>query len=113
MWAVRPMAVPLGKRHIADESISVNSSCWTIKQRFCMLPEEVLCATLVLVWLGICANQRKVFPAMGLVHFPFLAAFISAYNAGLIPFFLHFLISASLRLVMSKLLALHPLLEPD
>jgi hypothetical protein len=59
------------------------------------------------------SNQRKVFPAIGLVHFPFLAAFISAYNAGLMPFFVHFLISDSLRLVMSKLLALHPLLEPE
>jgi hypothetical protein len=63
--------------------------------------------------VGQAKDQRKVFPAIGLVHFPFLAAFISANNAGLMPFFLHFLISDSLRLVMSKLLALHPLLEPD
>jgi hypothetical protein len=56
---------------------------------------------------------RKEFPAIGLFHFPPFAAFISAYNAGLMPFFLHLFISASLRVDMSKLLALHPLLELD
>ena len=57
--------------------------------------------------------HRNVFPAIGLVHFPFLAALISAYSAGLMPFFLHFLISASVRPLMSKLLALHSPLDPD
>ena len=32
------------------------------------------------------SNQRNVFPASGLIHRPFLAALISAYSAGLIPF---------------------------
>lgn len=31
-------------------------------------------------------RYRKVLPAMGLVHLPFLAARISAYKAGLMPF---------------------------
>jgi len=78
-----------------------------------MLPEGPLRAVRVVVWLEDSLYQRKVLPAMGLVHFPFLAAFISAYNAGFIPFFLHFFISASVRLVVSKSLALHSLLEPD
>ena len=54
-----------------------------------------------------------MFPAIGLVHFPFLAAFISAYNAGLMPFFLHFFNSASLRPLVSKLLDLQSLLDTD
>lgn len=49
-------------------------------------------------------------PAIGLVHLPFFAALISAYKAALMPFFLHLLISASVRVLMSKLLALHSLL---
>ena len=52
-------------------------------------------------------------PAIGLVHFPFFAARISAYRAGLIPFFLHLLISASDKVLMSKSLALHLLLPLD
>jgi hypothetical protein len=59
------------------------------------------------------SRYRKVFPAIGLVHFPFFAALISAYKAGLIPFFLHFLISASVSVLMSKLLALQVLLPLD
>jgi hypothetical protein len=50
---------------------------------------------------------------MGLVHFPFFAALISAYRAGLMPFFLHFLISVSVSVLMSKLLALQVLLPLD
>lgn len=49
---------------------------------------------------------------MGLVHLPLLAAFISAYRAGLIPFFLHFSISVSVRELVLKLLALHSPLDP-
>jgi hypothetical protein len=50
---------------------------------------------------------------MGLVHFPFFAARISAYKAGLMPFFLHFFISASVKVPMSNSLALHLLLPLD
>lgn len=52
-------------------------------------------------------------PAIGLVHFPFLAAFISAYNDGLIPFFLHFLISSGVKPLISCELAVHVLLERE
>ena len=55
--------------------------------------------------------HRNVLPAIGLVHLPFFAARISAYNAGLMPFFWHFLISAGVKSLMSKLLALHSLLD--
>jgi hypothetical protein len=50
---------------------------------------------------------------MGLVHFPFFAARISAYRAGLMPFFLHFFISASVKTLVSNSLALHLLLPLD
>jgi hypothetical protein len=50
---------------------------------------------------------------MGLTNLPLRAAFISAYRAGLMPFFLHFFSSASLRVVVSKLLAFQLLLDRD
>lgn len=52
-------------------------------------------------------NQRKVYPASRLIHRPFLAALTSAYSAGLIPFFLHRVVSASVILLMSYSLARH------
>lgn len=52
-------------------------------------------------------NQRNVFPASGLIHRPFPAALISAFSAGLIPFFLHRVISASVIPLMSYSLARH------
>ena len=55
----------------------------------------------------------NVFPPIGLTKRPFRAAFISAYNAGLMPFFLHFFSSASLRLLVSKLLDFQSLLDTD
>lgn len=55
----------------------------------------------------------KVLPPIGLTKRPFRAAFISAYNAGLMPFFLHFFSSASLSPVVSKLLDFQSLLETD
>jgi hypothetical protein len=58
-------------------------------------------------------QDKNVFPAIGLVHFPFLAAFISAYNDGLMPFFLHFLISSGVKLLISCELAVHVLLERE
>jgi hypothetical protein len=57
--------------------------------------------------------HKNVFPPIGLTNLPFRAAFISAYRAGLIPFFLHFLRSASLSVVVSKLLDFHSLLDCD
>jgi hypothetical protein len=50
---------------------------------------------------------------MGLTNLPLRAAFISAYRAGLMPFFLHFFSSASLSVVGSKLLAFQLLLDRD
>jgi len=57
--------------------------------------------------------HKNVFPPMGLTNLPLRAAFISAYSAGLIPFFLHFFSSASLSVAMSKLLAFHSPLDSD
>lgn len=50
---------------------------------------------------------------MGLVHFPFLAAFISANKAGLMPFFLHFLSSSGVNPLVSCELAVHWLLDRE
>lgn len=58
-------------------------------------------------------QDKNVFPAIGLVHFPFLAAFISANNAGLMPFFLHFFISSGVKPLMSCELAVHVLLDRE
>ena len=52
-------------------------------------------------------NQRNALPASGLTHRPFLVALISAYSAGLIPFFLHRVISVSVIPLMSYSLAHH------
>ena len=54
-----------------------------------------------------------MFPAIGLVHFPFLAAFISANNAGLMPFFLHFFNSSGVSPPISCELAVHVLLDRE
>ena len=59
-------------------------------------------------------NQaRKVLPAIGLVHLPFLAAFISAKSAGLMPFFLHFFSSSGVSPPMSCELAVQVLLDRE
>lgn len=58
-------------------------------------------------------QARNVFPAIGLVHFPFLAAFISANKAGLIPFFLHFFSSSGVSPPMSCELAVQVLLDRE
>lgn len=50
---------------------------------------------------------------IGLTNLPLRAAFISAYNAGLMPFFLHFFKSASVKWLASKLLAFQSLLDCD
>ncbi|KAL5397853.1 hypothetical protein PMIN02_002013 [Paraphaeosphaeria minitans] len=50
---------------------------------------------------------------MGLTKRPFRAAFISAYNAGLMPFFLHFFNSAWVKPLVSKLLDFHSLLDTE
>lgn len=68
---------------------------------------------LIRTWIHSYKYHMKVFPAMGLTKRPFRAAFISAYNAGLIPFFLHFFISASVRLLVSKLLDFQSLLDTE
>lgn len=59
-------------------------------------------------------NQaKKVLPAIGLVHLPFLAAFISAKSAGLMPFFLHFFNSSGVSAPMSCELAVQVLLDRE
>lgn len=58
-------------------------------------------------------QAKNVFPAIGLVHLPFLAAFISANNAGLMPFFLHFWTSSGVNPPISCELAVHVLLERE
>ena len=62
---------------------------------------------------NLACQPKKVLPAMGLDHFPFLAAFISAYNDGLMPFFLHFLISSGVNPLISWELAVHVLLDRE
>lgn len=59
------------------------------------------------------SSHMKVFPPIGLTRRPLRAAFISAYNDGLMPFFLHFFSSASLSPLVSKSLAFQSLLETD
>ena len=54
-----------------------------------------------------------MFPAIGLVHFPFLAAFISANRAGLMPFFWHFFSSSGVKPLMSCELAVQVLLDRE
>jgi hypothetical protein len=90
----------LSRLEVNSESKTAKAACLTCHYACWMLLSPV-------------RYYRKEFPAIGLFHFPPFAAFISAYKAGLMPFFLHFFISASLRVDMSKLLALHPLLELD
>lgn len=58
-------------------------------------------------------QAKKVLPAIGLVHLPFLAAFISAKSAGLMPFFLHFFNSSGVNSPMSCELAVHVLLDRE
>lgn len=58
-------------------------------------------------------QAKNVFPAIGLVHLPFLAAFISANSAGLMPFFLHFFSSSGVKPLISCELAVHVLLDRE
>lgn len=52
-------------------------------------------------------------PPIGLAHLPFLAAFISAYRAGLMPFFLHFFNSSGVNPLISCELAVQVLLDRE
>ena len=59
------------------------------------------------------SHPIKVFPTSGPTHFPFLAAFISAYSAGLIPFLRSFLISEGLSPLTSYSELDHGMVEEE
>lgn len=65
------------------------------------------------ITIAVSVQARNVFPAIGLVHFPFLAAFISANKEGLMPFFLHFFSSSGVNPLMSCELAVQVLLDRE
>jgi hypothetical protein len=63
--------------------------------------------------ITLSVQAKNVFPAIGLVHFPFLAAFISANKDGLMPFFLHFFSSSGVNPLISCELAVQVLLDRE